>query len=372
MLDVIGRLYTALGEYDRARPLLEEALATRRRLYGNNPPDVATSLGNLADVVHNKQELAEAVRLRREVLDLRRRLGGPDDPKSLDALYWLAFSTHQAQDSAAWPLFEEWIAATAKQPRALTGARASQLTAGASIVDSRGDKGLAETMLLEALAIRREVYGPQHYVVAATLTDIGELYTRTGRRAEAESLLAEAVPLLRIAWPDGHPMLASTLRAWALNLSFRGRNAEAVAPLREVLALQERFSGPQSIDFAVANLDLANELIATGSYGDAEMHARRGAKLLREEMGPSNAMAVYADIMVGDALRGQKRYAEAEPLLIAGYERFKTPRPMTANWRRLALGALARFHEVQGRPEEGAKYRGMMDAPAAPPAPPGR
>src|SRR5215831_15187420 len=42
MLDVVGRLETELGQFHRARPVLEEALAIRRRIDGDIHPDVAT------------------------------------------------------------------------------------------------------------------------------------------------------------------------------------------------------------------------------------------------------------------------------------------------------------------------------------------
>ena len=63
-------------------------------------------------------------------------------------------------------------------------------------------------------------------------------------------------------------------------------------------------------------------------------------------------MVILARVYLGDALRGQGRLAEAEPLLLAGYERFKVPRPFTKAWRGTSIGALARLREVQGRTEE--------------------
>jgi hypothetical protein len=45
MFDVIGRIQSYLGEYGRARPLLDEALAIRRKVRGESHADVATSLG---------------------------------------------------------------------------------------------------------------------------------------------------------------------------------------------------------------------------------------------------------------------------------------------------------------------------------------
>ena len=47
MLSVMGRTYQRLGEYDKARPLLEEALSSRRRVFGPEHEQVAEILNDL-------------------------------------------------------------------------------------------------------------------------------------------------------------------------------------------------------------------------------------------------------------------------------------------------------------------------------------
>jgi len=360
---------TQLGEYDRASPLVEEALATRRRLYGEAHADVATSLESLAEVTDLKQDVSEAVALRRQVLALRRRLGATS-PKTTDAIHSLALSLHRAgQDSAAWPLFEEWSATIASQPRKLTPPRADQLAAAASLAQWRGESDRAEAMFREALEIRREVFGSRHPVVAESLNDLATMLDGVGRRAEAEPMLRDAVDLLRAAYPDGHPRLASALRHWAFVLQRLGRMPESVAPLQEALAVQRTFVGEQAIDVAIARLDLANALTHAGEYVEAEALARDAVRSLQAQLGENSAMVVFGRLHVGDALRGQGRFAEAEPILLAGWERFREPRPVTRNWRTLALSALARLREAQGRPEEAREFRGMIDASDEAPRP---
>src|SRR5262249_19604047 len=68
MLNVVGRLERKLGELERARPILEEALALRRKIDGDVHPDVATSLESLAWVEYDQGNYAKAAQLRREVL----------------------------------------------------------------------------------------------------------------------------------------------------------------------------------------------------------------------------------------------------------------------------------------------------------------
>lgn len=362
MLDVIGRLYAQLGDYDRARPLVEEALATRRRLYPEEHPDVLTSMESRAGIADLKQELPDAVRLRREILERQRRAVGPNHPRSIDALYALAFSLHRARDdSSAWPLFEEWMAARSRQPRTSSSAEATRLTNAARVAQWRGDVPLAESLFREALDVRRTIYGDQHPVVASSLNDLAVLLDHAGRRDEAEPMLRDAVTMVRASYPDGHPEVALALRSWAFVVQRQGRMAESVEPLREVLALQRRFIGDRSLDVAVARMDLSNALNATRQHDEAEREAREAERVLVANLGSNSAMVVLARVHLGDALRGQGRVAEAEPLLLAAVERFRVRTPFNANWRGMALSALARLREAQGLHDEAKAFRDLID-----------
>ena len=69
----------------------------------------------------------------------------------------------------------------------------------------------------------------------------------------------------------------------------------------------------------------------------------------------------HAKNVLGGALLGQKKYAEAEPLLVQGYEGMKRAEAtMTAQWRyRLpeAGERVVRYYEETGQPEKAREWR---------------
>jgi tetratricopeptide (TPR) repeat protein len=67
---------------DSAEPLYLEALDLRKRLLGDNHPDVATSLNNLAGLYESQGRYTEAEPLYLEALDLRKRLLGENHPNT--------------------------------------------------------------------------------------------------------------------------------------------------------------------------------------------------------------------------------------------------------------------------------------------------
>jgi serine/threonine-protein kinase len=365
MLDVIGRLHAQLGDYDVARPLLEEALAIRRRLHGQNHADVATSLENLADVADAKEDVQRTVALRREALAVRRRISGDDDPRTIDALHALAFALHRADQRAeANALFDQWIAAVTRQHPEVSARRADQIAAMGALLVERRDPAAAESLFRRALDMRREVFGARHHIVASTLVSLATMIQDDRQRLpEADSLMAQAIQVLRDVYPDGHPDLANALRWQGQILNRMGRVADAIAPLQESIVLRKRFLGMDALDVANTETDLAHSYLATERYPEAEAIARDAVRIYRLLFDDHNAMVHMARTFLGDALRGERRYAEAEPLLLAAYARFEHPNMVTMRWRHDALVALVRLYEAEGRPAEAAKYREILSAP---------
>ena len=362
MLDVIGRLYTQMGEFDRARVVLEEALSIRKTLHDESHPDYVTTLENLAGAIDRTHDVGKASELRRRVLESRRRISGNEHPKTLDALYLLAQALHRAgADSAAWPLFDEWSAAIARQPRRADLTRASQINDLAGMMEFRGQLDRAEPLYREALAIERAVYGERHPQVAATLVEIGYLYAMTRRPAAADTVLANAITLLRAAYPEGQTELARALRGRGQVLGQLKRWPEALPLVREAVTILRRSLGENTIDVAMAQLDVSFTLAKTEAYEESAVVATDARRILREQLGQENSLVYLAEIALGDALRGQRQYVQAESLLVRAYRRFEVPKPVTKPWRDRALVSLVRLYEAQGRTDQAATYRAKID-----------
>lgn len=75
-MDTIGEVYQSLGIYDRATPLLQNALSTRQHVLGKQDPDVAASLQHLGLLAFLKGDRIAAEQLLRESLGMRRKLLG--------------------------------------------------------------------------------------------------------------------------------------------------------------------------------------------------------------------------------------------------------------------------------------------------------
>jgi CHAT domain-containing protein len=98
-LNNLAGLYRSQGRYSEAEPLYRQALDMRKRLLGNEHPDVATSLDNLAFLYWTQGRYSEAEPLYRQALDMNKRLLGNEHPdvatslNNLAGLYWTQGNT---------------------------------------------------------------------------------------------------------------------------------------------------------------------------------------------------------------------------------------------------------------------------------------
>ena len=105
---VVGATYRFLGDYEKAGPYLERAVALRRRVLGEEDPATLTSLHHLGHVLHARGQLDEAEAMCRTALAGRRRhlpAGHADIGSSLAFLGLIL--TDQGKPGEAEPLLRE-------------------------------------------------------------------------------------------------------------------------------------------------------------------------------------------------------------------------------------------------------------------------
>jgi eukaryotic-like serine/threonine-protein kinase len=368
MLDLIGRIRMEIGDYEGAGPVLQEALAIRRRALGDGDPDVATSLIDNAELISasGRERGAEAVPMLREALAVRQRNFGDTDPRTTDALYKLASELHMSGDyKTARPMFDQWIARIAKQPPQLTLQRSEQLGTMTRIMEFTGKTRRADSLARQLLALDQALYGARSTQVAQDLSQLGGIKDDLGEHRSADSLIRESISLLRAIYPGGTPLLANSQRDLGYVLMDENRFEEADSVWRASALEYRRYAGPTSLGYA-------NSMSYFG-YVEAELGRSVAAeRILRDVLAlppiqrpAPNPVADRARAFLGEALRGEGRLTEAEPLLLAAMKDANPTGP-SRNALRLAARSLVKLYEAEGRPVEAAKFRGLADRRATP------
>jgi serine/threonine-protein kinase len=391
---VIGTTYRDLGRYEEARPLLESALATRRRVLRDLHPAVAESLLDLGVLLRGTGDFAGAETLYRQALALSERTQGRESLEAARALYWLgdllvgrrayaeaepvarealairrrllpsphvdvarslvllgAVLSGQGQYAEAEPLGREAIALLAETPYGRSPAMGIALNERAALLADMGDLAAAEPLFRQVLALRQEQLGEEHTAVGASMSNLAQLLVERESFEEAERLMREALRIFEKVLGEDNLRVADQLNNLAATLA--GRPQEAEALLRRALAIHRRHWGGEHTDVAWDLGNLALVLRAQGRLGEAETCFRQSLALLRKLHGPTHPSALMTQANLGELLREKGDFVPALEVLQEAAELYAKTLPgdhREAAVCRSGLGAvlteLGRFQEA--------------------------
>jgi hypothetical protein len=139
-----------------------------------------------------------------------------------------------------------------------------------------------------------------------------------------------------------------------------GKSADAGQLVGELLADKRKQLPQESPQLAGQLASFGMSLLEAKAFTDAEPLLRE-CLAIREKQQPDAWTTFYTQSLLGGALLGQKKYADAEPLLLKGYEgmkqREKTIPPQGATRIPEALDRIIELYTVTNKPEELKKYQ---------------
>ena len=227
-LNNLAALYETQGQYAKAEPLYQRALAIREKALGPEHPDVAASLNNLAVLYHAQGQYAKAEPLYQRALAIREKALGPEHPDVATSLNNLAVLYRRPgpvrEGRAALP-------AGPGHPREGARARASrhrhepQQPGGALPGPGPVREGRAAPSSARSPSGRRRS-GPSIRDWHKPQQPGGALRAQ-GQYAKAEPLYQRALPIREATLTSDHPHLAQTMENYAALLGKLDRDDES-------------------------------------------------------------------------------------------------------------------------------------------------
>jgi CHAT domain-containing protein len=186
----LATLYTEMGLYEKAEPLYTVSLGTRKKLLGENNADYATSLNNLASLWQSMEKYPKAEAAYIESMEIRKKIlgtGHVDYATSLNNLASLYVTTGQFKK--AEPLL---IEATETWKRTL-GSASPEYAMGLNNLatfyrKTQTQTAKAEALYLESIRLRKTILGEKHPYYLDTQNGLALLYAQSGQYAKAEPL----------------------------------------------------------------------------------------------------------------------------------------------------------------------------------------
>ena len=240
----LGLAYLNRGKYNLANNFLQQSLKIRKKLLGEQHPNVSASLNNLATLYRLQGRYDEAEPLYLQALDLRKRQLGENHPHFAQSLNNLAaLYDSQGRYDEAEPLL---IQALELDKRLLEEDHphfAQSLNNLAALYDSQGRYDDAEPLLIQALELRKKQLGEDHPLVAQSLNNLAALYDSQGRYDDAEPLYLQALELRKRQLGEDHPLVAQSLNNLAALYDSQGRYDDAEPLYLQALKIAEKALG---------------------------------------------------------------------------------------------------------------------------------
>jgi tetratricopeptide (TPR) repeat protein len=252
LMDTVGTVYMGLGLYDQARPLLEGAVARRRK--ATDPGPLSESLNRLGELLTLRAEYAGAEKSYREAIALHGVQ--PRNPQLQAAhaksLYGLGVLLgRQGRYEDAEKTLREALARQRELHSTSSGEVASTLQNLARVVDQNGDLNAALPLMKSAVAMQRELRGTlPHPDLAEAINDLGLLEQGSGDYETAEKLFHESLDMKRKLLGNHHPEIAMGLNNLANVLQDKGDLVQAESVYGEALAMQRDLLGEVHPDVA--------------------------------------------------------------------------------------------------------------------------
>ena len=317
LMDTLGTVYMGLGLYPQARPLLDRALDTRRRLPGTDPLELSEVLSHRGDLLALQAEYATGEKAYREAIRIESTK--PDDRQSQESLARSLYGlgTLQAQnDQPAEAVRTLRLALNLQQALYGTGdaSVARTMKALASAIDDAGDSKGAIALMQQAVDLQRSLRGSEpHPDLAEVLNDMGNLLWRSGDNEGAEQYLRESLAMKIRLFGDRHPEVAAGLQNVAMVVQDRGDLAGAEALYTQALDMQRALFGEMHPDVGIALNNLASLQYDRGEKEAALRNMHAALRIYRKVYPADNAPTARALNALGSwlTLSGDLREADA-------------------------------------------------------------
>jgi tetratricopeptide (TPR) repeat protein len=365
----LGSAYQAAGQADKAVPLHEQVFQKRRAQLGPDHPETLASMNNLANAYADAGQLEKALPLLEQGLEKLKAKLGPGHPDTLTSMNNLATMYHEAgQVEKALPLYEQVL--QKYQAQRAPDDPATLLTLGnlATAYEDAGQLDKALPLLEQAVEKRRAKFGPDHPHTLESMNNLAAGYKAIGRLDKTIPLLEQALAKMKTKLGAEHPNTLKCMSELANAWQEAKQPDRALALWRELLAIGSRKLPADHLDRADTLTGLGRCLLQVGKPAEAEPLLRE-ALVIREKNQPDAWETFHAQALLGGSLLGQKKYADAEPLLLAGYEGMDKRQTKIYFPEKVylteALERVIQLYEATGKKQQIQKWRQVRNASKA-------
>lgn len=301
-------------KFAEATPLYERSFAIFRKALGDNAPLTVTAANNLASNYQSLGRFDDAQPIYQKVLDASIAAHGPKHRRVALAYNNLGFNlARQGRYLEAKGYYDQALAvADAAMPGGDLDRALIVNNVGVNL-DALGRSIEAEPYYRQALAIRTASLGEKDGRVAASYNNLGYNLNAQGRYLEAAPAYRKALDI-RVSIDPNARATATSYNNVAHNLNRRGEYAAAAPYYAKALTIWEKVHGPDHPVTAIGYSNVAVNMERMGKAAEAQPLFERALKIRRAKLGATHPDIATGEIKLAHDLASQKKYAQAAPL----------------------------------------------------------
>ncbi len=316
-LNNLAGLYKSMGSYEKAEPLLIQALEIKKKALGENNPSYATSLNNLAGLYESMGSYEKAEPLLIQALKIRKKTLGeshPDYAQSINNLAML-YQAMGAYDKTE-PLLIQALKIKKKTLGESHSDYAQSINNLAMLYHSMGAYEKAEPLLIQALKIRKKTLGESHPDYAQSINNLAGLYKSMGAYEKAEPMFLQAMEIWKKALGESHSDYATSLNNLAMLYQAMGAYEKAEPLFIQALDIRKKALGENNPSYATSLNNLAGLYESMGAYDKPESLYQQAMEIWKKVLGEDHPTYATSLNNLAGLYDSMGSYEKAEPLLL--------------------------------------------------------
>ena len=223
-----------------------------------------------------------------------------------------------------------------------------------SVYEAQGKFAEAESTLQKLVEIQ-SANGEETPAALAAIRALAAAYARHDKYANAEALYAKLVAIRRRTLGDADPETQDVMGGLAAMYVEQRKFDQSMDLLKQLLDARRRANSPMT---RVTLWTIGWVHLQSGRFAEADVSLREALSILDHTM-PDSWERFAVRNMLGATLAGRQKYAEAEPLLLSGYEGMKQREPGNIGLFTLthASEAITKFYRDSGQLEKAVAWQ---------------
>jgi eukaryotic-like serine/threonine-protein kinase len=326
----LGLVYTYRGRYEEGESQLRAAYELSLRLYGEEHPETLQNTRDLAAVLMLKGEYDESGALYQKALVIYRKrldLGKTEGNTLLGFAGTLSDVGFLHRLKGEPKIAEPFLHESLQQSDKFTGSARAVVAIPLSHLGmaryEQGDLDDAEKYVRQSIVEYRRLPGNLRVEVGGSLLNLGKILMTKGDYKQAEVQIRECLELYRQRLGNTHPHRATAVSHLSHLKYLEGDYAGAAEDAVKALELSRKALPEKHPNIAYPLTTLGLILTRRGQPASGEKHLREALEIRRRVMSEDSWLIAETAGALGECLRGQKRFEEAERLLLRSYESLK-------------------------------------------------